>query len=168
MPDVTILPLGAEDRAALPDLILPIFAAGETYAVARDMTRQGALDFWCAPEKRVFVAKSGKDILGSYYLRPNQGGGGVHICNCGYITATAAQGRGVARAMLAHSLNEARAQGYLGMQFNHVVSTNTRAVALWQSAGFEIVGRLPRAFRHPTHGLVDAYVMFKWLGGDQA
>jgi len=49
------------------------------------------------------------------------------------------------------------------MQFNCVVSTNERAVKLWQKWGFAIVGRLPLAFRHPTHGYVDALVMFRPL-----
>jgi ribosomal protein S18 acetylase RimI-like enzyme len=49
------------------------------------------------------------------------------------------------------------------MQFNFVVSSNTRAVALWESFGFEIVGRLPQAFHHPKLGYVDALVMFRSL-----
>ena len=62
-------------------------------------------------------------------------------------------GRGVARAMCLHSMEQARQRGYRAMQFNFVVSTNERAVALWQSLGFAIVGRLPRAFRHPSLGV---------------
>ncbi|MEL6801850.1 MAG: GNAT family N-acetyltransferase, partial [Pseudomonadota bacterium] len=98
-----------------------------------------------------------------YYVRPNQGGGGDHVCNCGYVTAAAAQGKGVARAMLAHSLGEARRLGYLAMQYNFVVETNTRAIEIWTRAGFETVGRLPGAFRHPEFGFVDALVMYKDL-----
>jgi ribosomal protein S18 acetylase RimI-like enzyme len=82
------------------------------------------------------------------------------------MVAPAARGRGVARAMCEHAQMQARAMGYLAMQFNFVVSTNEGAVALWQRLGFEIVGRLPRAFRHPAAGLVDALVMYKWLGAD--
>ena len=79
------------------------------------------------------------------------------------MTHAAAAGRGVARGMCEHSLEHARARGYRAMQFNFVVSTNERAVRLWQSLGFEIVGRLPLAFRHPTRGYVDAFVMYKLL-----
>jgi ribosomal protein S18 acetylase RimI-like enzyme len=93
-------------------------------------------------------------------MRANQAGGGKHICNCGYMTSAAATGRGVARAMCEHSLDHAGRRGYRGMQFNFVVSSNTRAVALWESLGFEIVGRLPQAFLHPTQGYIDALVMF--------
>jgi ribosomal protein S18 acetylase RimI-like enzyme len=96
-------------------------------------------------------------------MRPNQAGGGRHVCNCGYMTAAAATGRGIARLMCEHSLGYARSRGYRAMQFNFVVSTNERAVRLWQSLGFEIVGRLPAAFRHPTHGYVDAFLMYRLL-----
>ena len=112
---------------------------------------------------RRFVAEEEGEIVGTYYIRANQAGGGKHICNCGYMTDAAATGRGVARAMCQHSLDYARLRGYRGMQFNFVVSANTRAVALWQSFGFEIVGRLPLAFHHPRLGFVDALVMFRPL-----
>ena len=50
------------------------------------------------------------------------------------------------------------------MQFNLVVSTNEAAVHLWRKLGFEQVGVLPRAFDHARLGLVDALVMYRWLG----
>jgi ribosomal protein S18 acetylase RimI-like enzyme len=102
-------------------------------------------------------------LSGRSYLRANQKGGGAHVANCGYMTASWAMGRGVARAMCAHSLERAKARGFRSMQFNFVVSSNERAVRLWQSLGFEIVGRLPDAFQHPTHGYVDAFVMTREL-----
>jgi ribosomal protein S18 acetylase RimI-like enzyme len=111
----------------------------------------------------VFLAEENGQVLGTYFLRANQQGGGSHVANCGYITAPWATGRGVARAMCAHSLEHARARGFRAMQFNFVVSTNQRAVALWQTFGFEIVGRLPRAFHHPALGFVDAFVMYRSL-----
>jgi len=101
--------------------------------------------------------------VGTYYLRANQAGGGRHVCNCGYVTKATASGRGIARAMCLHSLALARSRGYRAMQFNFVVSTNERAVRLWQSLGFEIVGRLPGAFRHPIQGFVEALVMYQTL-----
>jgi ribosomal protein S18 acetylase RimI-like enzyme len=142
-----IRPATANDAPAIWRVIGPAIRAGETYALDRDMTEADALAYW----------------LGNDYLRANQSGGGSHVCNCGYMTAAAATGRGVARAMCLHSLEQARQRGYRAMQFNFVVSTNTRAVALWQALGFEIVGRLPRAFRHPSLGDVDALVMFRSL-----
>jgi ribosomal protein S18 acetylase RimI-like enzyme len=102
-------------------------------------------------------------VVGTYYLRANNRGGGAHVANCGYMTAPGATGRGVARAMCAHSLDEARRRGFAAMQFNFVIASNERAVRLWRSCGFEIVGTLPGAFDHPTRGFVDAYVMYRKL-----
>jgi len=144
-------------------ILEPTIRAGQTYTLPNDMPRKGALDYWFAPQHEVFVAQDTAKILGTYFLQPNQQGGGSHVANCGYITAPWASGRGVARAMCADSLDRARHRGFRAMQFNFVVSTNTRAIALWQSFGFEIVGRLPAAFQHPAEGLVDAFVMYRSL-----
>ena len=143
--------------------LAPVFSAGETYAVPRDISREAALAYWLAPEKVTFVAQSAGGIAGSYYLRANQPGGGAHVANCGYITAGWAQGQGLARAMCLHSLDAARAAGFRAMQFNLVVSTNTRAVHLWQALGFTIIGTLPGAFAHPHLGDVDAHIMHRKL-----
>ena len=109
------------------------------------------------------MAVDGGRILGTYYLKANQAGGGDHVANCGYIVHPEATGRGIARRMCEHSLERARARGFRAMQFNFVVSTNGRAIRLWQTLGFETLGRLPLAFRHPVHGYVDALVMFRPL-----
>jgi ribosomal protein S18 acetylase RimI-like enzyme len=111
----------------------------------------------------VFVAEEGGAIVGTYFLQANQRGGGAHVANCGYITAQDCGGRGVARAMCAHSLEHAKRLDFRAMQFNFVVSTNDRALRLWESLGFTTVGRLPGAFLHPTHGYVDALVMYREL-----
>ncbi len=142
---------------------MPVIRAGETYTLDRDMSEADALAYWLSGEKETFVAEADGAILGTYYMKPNQAGGGAHVCNCGYMTAAAATGRGVARAMCAHSLEYAKARGYLAMQFNFVVSTNVRAVALWERMGFGVVGRLPMAFTHPSEGFVDALVMMRAL-----
>jgi ribosomal protein S18 acetylase RimI-like enzyme len=151
------------DDEAIWSILEPILRAGETYALPRDLSREEALAYWRAPAHETFVAEEDGALLGTYYLRANQRGGGAHVANCGYMTALAASGRGVARAMCAHSLEHAKARGFLAMQFNLVVSTNERAVQLWQRLGFAIVGRLPKAFAHPSLGLVDAFVMFREL-----
>ena len=153
----------ADDSAAIWSVIGPTIAAGETNAIDRNSTEVEGLAYWFSPGNEVFVAEGNGTILGTYYLRPNQAGGGRHVCNGGYITSVEARGRGIARAMCKHSLNHAREQGYRAIQFNFVVSTNERAVMLWQSLGFDIVGRLPGAFDHPEHGYVDALVMFRTL-----
>jgi ribosomal protein S18 acetylase RimI-like enzyme len=151
------------DTAAIAEIIIPTIREGATYTLDQDMSEADALSYWMAPDKDTFVAEENGVILGTYFVRPNQSGGGRHVCNCGYMTRAAATGRGVARAMCEHSLTHAKSRGYRAMQFNFVVSTNERAVRLWQSMGFEIIGRLPQAFRHPTHGYVDAFVMYRLL-----
>lgn len=144
-------------------ILEPIIRAGDTYALPRGLTRDDALAYWSSNHHDVFVADESGEVVGTYSLRANQNGGGSHVANCGYMTAAAASGRGVARAMCAHSLTYAKSRGFRAMQFNFVVSTNERAVRLWQSFGFEIVGRLPKAFLHPGAGYVDAYVMYRML-----
>jgi RimJ/RimL family protein N-acetyltransferase len=158
-----IRPATPNDAGALWTVLEPTLRAGETYPLRRDMQRDEALADWFASGHQVFVADENGSLVGSYYLRANQSGGGAHVANCGYMTAPWATGRGVGRAMCAHSLEKARERGFRAMQFNFVVSTNERAVRLWQKCGFEIVGRLPGAFRHPTLGFVDVFVMYRNL-----
>ncbi|MEM7544929.1 MAG: GNAT family N-acetyltransferase [Pseudomonadota bacterium] len=160
---LTIRSYDAEDEDALWSILEPVIRAGETYALPRNMQRAAAIAYWTGAPRDVLVAERGGAVLGTYFIRPNQPGGGDHVCNCGYATAEAAQGQGVARAMLAHSLERARAQGYAAMQYNFVITSNERAVATWQKAGFDTVGHLPGVFRHPRLGMVDALVMYRRL-----
>lgn len=153
----------AADHPAIAAIILPVIRAGITYALDPEMEEAAAVAYWTGPDRETFVAEEAGVVLGTYYLRANQAGGGDHVANCGYMTKAGATGRGIARRMGEHSLLEARRRGFLAMQFNFVVSTNLRAIALWQSLGFAIVGRLPAAFRHPQAGLVDALVMHRSL-----
>ena len=158
-----IRPALQHDAAAIWSILEPIVRAGDTYALDPQMSEADALAYWLGPEKETFVADDEGAIVGTYYMRPNQAGGGSHVCNCGYMTIPTATDRGVARLMARHSLDHARVNGYRAMQFNFVVSTNERAVGLWESLGFSTVGRLPLAFKHPTLGYVDALVMFQSL-----
>ena len=160
---LSIRPATEADWPAILAMLKPVFAAGETYAVDRDLDDAAIRDFWMMPAHEVFVAELDGAVIGTYYLMANRHGGGAHVANCGYVTAPEARGRGVASSMCRHSLDRARQRGFRAMQFNHVVSTNTGAVALWQKHGFDIVGTLPGAFQHPSLGYVDAYVMFQTL-----
>jgi len=160
---IEIRPAGAGDWPVIWAMIAPIMAAGETLALPRDGGEAEARAYWSSPEKRNFLAVEGDAVLGSSYVRANQQGGGAHVANCGYITAEAARGRGVARALCAHSVDYCRQAGFRAIQFNFVVSTNEPAVHLWQSFGFEVLARLPKAFDHPRLGPVDALVMWKTL-----
>ena len=160
---LTIREASIADRAAIWEILKPVFRSGESYTINPDISREDALDYWLAPLHRTLVAEDQGKILGTYYIRRNQGGGGGHVCNCGYVTDSAAQGRGVARSMLEHSLETAIEMGFRAMQYNFVVATNDRAIAIWESYGFDVVGRLPQAFEHPRQGFVDALIMYKHL-----
>ncbi len=158
-----IRPATHADDDAIWAILEPIIRAADVYALPPHWTREEMLAEWHATGYLVFVAEDAGQIVGTYHIHANQKGGGAHVANCGYATAHWATGRGVAAAMCAHSLEEARGLGFRAMQFNFVISTNTRAVALWQRMGFAIVGRLPGAFAHPTLGYVDVLVMYQSL-----
>lgn len=160
---LVIRPAGPRDREAIWAILEPMLRAGETYAIPADISEADALAYWLGPDRATFVAEREGAVLGTYYIRANQTGGGAHVCNCGYVTGTAARGQGIARAMCAHSLAEARARGFRAMQFNFVIATNEGAIRLWEKMGFATVGRLPGAFLHPRAGYVDALVMYQPL-----
>jgi ribosomal protein S18 acetylase RimI-like enzyme len=152
-----------QDRPAIWRVIEPTIRAGETLMLPPDMTEAGGLGYWLSPSHEVFVTDEDGALVGTYYLRANQQGGGAHVANCGYATAPWAAGRGIARAMCEHSLAQAKARGFRAMQYNCVVASNERAVRLWLSCGFEIVGRVPASFLHPALGYVDTLVMHRAL-----
>lgn len=149
------------------DHIWPIFheivSAGETYAFPRNASREEAKDIWMVSPRRTYVAEETGQILGTYYIKTNHAGPGSHVCNCGYMVPTKSRGKGIASAMCKHSQKIAVQLGYKAMQYNIVAASNHGAVRLWSKLGFKIVGRLPKAFNHPTQGFVDAFVMYKWL-----
>ena len=160
---ITIRPGTREDDEQLWAVLEPTLRAGETYPQPRDIGRVDALAYWWKPEHAIFVAEEDGKIVGTYYLKANSTGPAGHVANGGYISLPQAAGHGVGRALCLHSLDEARRRGFRAVQFNLVVATNARALHLWQACGFEIVGRLPGAFEHPTMGFVDAFVMYQTL-----
>lgn len=154
------------DRGGIWEILCPIIRAGETYAFPRDWNEEIALNYWCQDDHQVYVAIDSNDpnkIIGTYFIHPNQKGGGSTVCNCGYAIHSDTMRRGIGYELCLHSLNLARSLGYYAMQYNYVISSNDRAVKLWQRCGFEIVGTLPGAFVSPTVGRVDVYVMFQKL-----
>lgn len=161
---IHIRPMTAEDFDRFWPTLQAVVVAQETYAYDPLMTREQAVQIWLHAPLHTLVAEGQNgELLGSYYLKANAAGPGSHVSNCGYMVTEAARGRGVARLMCEHSQQLARNSGFLAMQFNSVVASNEVAVALWQKLGFDIVGRLPRAYRHGRLGLVDCLVMYKWL-----
>lgn len=157
---VAVRPATDADADAIWAILEPVYRAGETYCIPRDIGREAALADWFAAPFTAFVAEVGGRVLGTSHVGRNRPGGGAHVANASFATHPDARGRGVARALVTHAKDWARAQGFRAIQFNFVVSTNADAVHSWQKAGFEIVGRLPRAFHHPDLGDVDALVMY--------
>jgi L-amino acid N-acyltransferase YncA len=160
---MTIRPANDSDHEAIWEIFQQVIAAGETYPLDPDTSREDALAYWFQRRAYVYVAENGGQIVGSYSLHANQAGGGAHVANAGFIVDRSARGEGIGRAMGEHCLAEARQLGFLALQFNFVISTNESAVRLWRELGMKIVGTLPGAFRHPTKGLVDVYVMYREL-----
>lgn len=142
----------------------PAFRAGESYPLQRDVGEVDARRYWIKLDGYNAVARDAAGtIVGVYYLRPDQGGPGSHICNAGYVIAEAARGKGYAVALCLQSQEQARAMGFRGMKFNLVVSANKAALKAWKRAGMDIIGTVPGAFHHPIDGFVDAHIMFRVL-----
>ncbi|QJW96264.1 GNAT family N-acetyltransferase [Frigoriglobus tundricola] len=140
-----------------------VAAAGDVFAYDESTTEDVAQKLWFAPPTVCYVCDVDGSFAGTYFVRPNQPGRGSHVANGGYMVHPGFRGRGLAVALCEHSLEVARRLGFTAMQFNFVVSTNTGAVRAWEKCGFEVVGRLPGAYRHKEMGPVDALVMFRRL-----
>jgi ribosomal protein S18 acetylase RimI-like enzyme len=151
------------DFAAVWPIFQAVAAAGTTYVFVPETSYQDAFAYWFGPGVACYVAEDDKQLIGMYKLVANQRGLGSHVANASFMVAPGYSGKGAGKAMGLHCLSEARKAGYLAMQFNFVVSTNEAAVSLWKKLGFSIVGTLPKAFSHRDLGLVDAYVMYRFL-----
>lgn len=155
----------AEDWPAIWPFLHRIVAAGETYTYPRDLDEDRARDIWMLtpPGRTVVAIDADGRVLGSAKMNPNQMGPGAHVAGASFMVAPESAGRGVGRALGEHVLEWARAEGYQAMQFNAVVEANTRAVALWRSLGFEVVGTVPKAFHHAAEGYVGLHIMHRFL-----
>jgi len=156
------------DRDGIWEIIREVIVGGDTYVFDPGSSREEMLGYWFSPEKHVYVAsemssQETEAILGTFWLKANQPGLGDHVCNAAYMVSPAAHGKGIGRKMAEFSLEEARRLGFTAMQFNFVVASNSAAVRLWQSIGMEIIGTIPKAFRHKTLGPTDAYIMYREL-----
>lgn len=151
------------DWDAIWPIIHEVVKVGETYAYDVSTTKEKGKHIWLESPLKTFIFEEDGDVLATYYLKTNQAGPGNHVCNCGYMVSSRARGKGLATKMCEHSQQVAIELGYKAMQFNFVASSNDGAVRLWNKLGFNTVGRLPGAFKHPHLGYVDALVMYKWL-----
>jgi ribosomal protein S18 acetylase RimI-like enzyme len=160
-----IRPASTADADAIWAILREVIDGGEAFAFDQATTREDGLRFWLHSPTCCFVAEQDGQVIGSYFLRPNQPGRGAHVANGGYMVARSGQGRGVGRLLAEHSMREAAQRGFRAMQFNMVIATNTAAVRLWMQLGFAVVGRIPGAFVHSTQGEVDALIMHRTLHG---
>jgi GNAT superfamily N-acetyltransferase len=161
---VQIRPASAVDWPALWPIVKAVVDAGETYVWRPTPSSDEMQQLWLeATPWHVIVAEQDGVIIGTAKVGPNRPGRGAHVATAGFIVSPDHQGRGVGRALGEYIVGWARDSGYLGMQFNAVVATNTGAIALWQSLGFVTIGTVPRAFDHPGQGLVDLKVMYRDL-----
>jgi GNAT superfamily N-acetyltransferase len=155
----------AEDWRQIWPFLRQIVKAGETYAYDPDMDEGTARELWLAvpPARTAVAVDEAGTVLGTASMYPNRQGPGSHVASASFMVDPHASGQGVGRALGEDALAWARAGGFRAMQFNAVVATNTRAVALWRSLGFEIIGTVPEAFRHPTNGYVGLHIMYRRL-----
>ena len=156
-----------DDWPAIWPFLHDIIAAGDTFSWAPDTSEEDARAMWLKepPGRTVVALDDDGTVLGTAETHPNQPAGGpaAHVANAGFMVDPAHSGKGVGRALAEHVLEQARADGYRAMAFNAVVETNTGAVALWRSLGFDIVATLPEGFHHPVHGYVGLHIMFRPL-----
>jgi L-amino acid N-acyltransferase YncA len=155
------------DFDAVKEIFLHVVDEGETYSYEREtLTDQWIRDYWMKHVVTTLVARVDGKVAGVCAIRVNRTGRGNHIANASYVVHHDFRGIGIGHALGRESLRVSRQHGYKAMQFNYVVSTNAKAVALWQSLGFKIIGTMPQGYRHSRHGLVDVYMMHRFLEGD--
>lgn len=152
-----------EDKESVWQIIKFVISGGDSFTDAPGSEREEMLEGWCSAEKHTYVAVSDGEIVATFYIKPNQPGLGSHIANGSYMVAPEARRTGVGRLIGEFSIEEAKRLGFHAMQFNFVVKSNEKAVKLWQSLGFEIIGEIPEAFRHAENGLTNAYIMYRKL-----
>jgi L-amino acid N-acyltransferase YncA len=153
-----------EDKEQIWEIIKFVISAGDSFTLAPDSPREEMLADWCSAEKHTFVAVSDdKKIVATFYIKPNQPGLGSHIANGSYMVSPEARQKGIGRQIGEFSIAEGKRLGFHAMQFNFVVKSNEKAVKLWQSLGFKIIGEIPEAFQHKENGLTNAYVMYRKL-----
>jgi len=151
------------DKPAIWRIVKAVIAGGDTYVFSPDSSEAEMMAYWFMPDKHNYVGVLDGEVVGTFWLKANQPDLGSHVANAAYMVSPDAHGKGIGKQMALWSLDEARRLGFKAMQFNFVIKSNTVAVKLWQSIGFEIIGEIPDAFDHVKNGLTNAYIMFRRL-----
>ncbi|MEM9338377.1 MAG: GNAT family N-acetyltransferase [Bacteroidota bacterium] len=152
-----------KDYDAVWEIFHEVIQGGDTYVFLPDTPKEDLATHWFGESYHTFVVEDNDHIVGTYLLKPNEIGRGSHVANCGYMVKSNAHGRGIGSLMCEHSIEKARELAFKAIQFNKVVSTNQRAIRLWEKYGFQIIGTIPNGFDHKEFGYVDAYMMYKEL-----
>lgn len=97
------------------------------------------------------VGTAGIDAVGAFYKLRHRAEFGVNILKEYW-------GLGVGRALMEACIQCAREAGYAQLELS-VVAENTRAIALYQKAGFVEFGRNPKGFRSRTAGFQEIVFM---------
>jgi len=160
---LTIRPARRVDLPEIWEIFHRVVQGGDTYVHRPDAPIETCEAYWFGLDKTPFVAVKDRQVVGIYVIKPNHPDLGAHVANGSYMVHPDAHSQGIGRMLGEHSIEEAKRQGYKAMQFNIVISTNTAAVNLWQSLGFEIIGTAPKAFRHKKLGFVDTYIMHRFI-----
>jgi DNA-binding MarR family transcriptional regulator/GNAT superfamily N-acetyltransferase len=161
---VAIRPAARPDRPAVLHIARELVRTADTYAYDPGVDDDELWAYWCPPARGDgYVAELDRTVVGMFVIRPNNPGPGSHVANASYAVRADVRGIGLGRQMGEASLGLAAELGYRAMQFNTVVSTNVRAVRLWRSLGFRIVGTVPDGFRLPDGRTVAHYVMYRTL-----
>lgn len=152
-----------DDEEALWGILEPMVRQGGTYVFSLDKSKESLIGYWMGADKTTFVVELVGQLVGTFYLKANQEGLGDHICNAGFVVAQESMGQGIGRWMGEFAQALAKSRGFLAMQFNFVIKSNQKAVQLWKSLGFSVIGEVPEAYRHPELGLVPVLVLYKKL-----
>jgi L-amino acid N-acyltransferase YncA len=165
--DVAIRDATDDDWPRIWPFFRRIVADGETYAYPEDLTEKTARPLWMEPRpgRTVVAVDADGTVLGSAKMGPNRPGRGAHVATASFMVDPDHAGRGIGRALGEYVVAWGREEGYQSMQFNAVVETNTAAVSLWRSLGFEVLTTVPEAFDSARHGRVGLHVMFRYLQG---
>ncbi len=116
-----------------------------------------------AAQTRTVVALDGEEVVGLYILHPNNIGRCAQIANASYAVRRNRRGGGIGRRLVTDSLERAKTCGFVGMQYNAVVKSNTPAIALYLKLGFTVLGTVKNGYRLADGSLTDTLIFYRGL-----
>ncbi|MEH2046553.1 GNAT family N-acetyltransferase [Nostoc sp.] len=158
-----------QEQEVVRSLLNVVILEGKTYPQKQPLSPTEFSAYWLS--KDAFVVRTSvvdpthkpQEILGAFYLKPNFPGRCSHICNAGFIVQPGLRSQGLGRFMGEAMLSIAANLGYEAVMFNLVFETNIPSITLWQSLGFEIIGRIPGVAKLENGQVVDALIFYHTL-----